>query len=149
MGGKMRWRWGDERAIMAAPAREARIDLGDLVVRDADGRVWPAVLFGDENESGGSLVDRQIELARRFVGVAMQESRRGREDPIRVATGGAFAFDFVSVPYEPDLLGIFNSHTLICVADKQQAIGRMGGDPVEPPGGDETITVILGAHANE
>lgn len=88
MGDKMRWRYGDTNPVIAAVDRTTVIEIGDLVFQDTDD-AKPASAQADQ---GSEAANQQL-LADNFLGVAMQRSRAGDTDPIRVATTGVFEFD--------------------------------------------------------
>jgi len=73
---KMRWRYGDTNPVVSDVEYDTVIELGDLVGL-FNCFTYPA------NEC----------LAGSFLGVAMQRSRYGDSNPIRVATSGVFEFD--------------------------------------------------------
>ena len=84
----MRWRYSDTNPVVAAVDAETVIEIGDLVYQDVD-----------DAKPAGSLrpflspATGQDFFAEAFLGVAMQRSRAGETDPIRVATTGVFEFD--------------------------------------------------------
>jgi len=95
MTDKMRWRYGDTNPVIAAVDSTTAIEIGDLVYLDTDD-AKPASLQADQ----GTEPDNQSQFADNFLGVAMQRSRSGDADPIRVATTGVFEFDCPSDTYE-------------------------------------------------
>jgi hypothetical protein len=99
---KMRWRYGDTNPVVAAVDGGTVIEIGDLVYQDVDD-AKPASAQSDQ----GSETANQELLADNFLGVAMQRSRNGDTDPIRVATTGVFDFDCPSGTFElGDLVGV-------------------------------------------
>ena len=101
MSDKMRWRYGDTNPVVAAVDSSTVIEIGDLVYQDVDD-ARPASSQADQ----GSETANQALFADNFLGVAMQRSRSGDTDPIRVATTGVFEFDCPSGTFElGDLLG--------------------------------------------
>lgn len=101
MSDKMRWRYGDTNPVVAAVAAETVIEIGDLVWQDTD-QAKPASGVADQ----GTDQQNQEYFADRFLGVAMQRSRAGDTDPVRVATTGVFEFDCPAGSFElGDLLG--------------------------------------------
>ena len=88
MNDKMRWRHGDTNPVIAAVDSATVIEIGDLVYQDVDD-AKPASSQADQ----GSETANQELLADNFLGVAMQRSRSGDTDPIRVSTTGVFEFD--------------------------------------------------------
>jgi hypothetical protein len=95
MSDKMRWRYGDTNPVVAAVDSATEIEIGDLVYLDTDD-AKPASSQADQ----GSEAANQELFADRFLGVAMQRSRSGDADPIRVATTGVFEFDCPSGTFE-------------------------------------------------
>ena len=101
MADKMRWRYGDTNPVVAAVASSTVIEIGDLLWQDTN-QAKPASVQADQGTDG----DNQETLADSFLGVAMQRSRSGDTDPIRVATTGVFEFDCPSTDFElGDFLG--------------------------------------------
>ncbi len=101
MTDKMRWRYGDTNPVIAAVDSTTAIEIGDMVYLDTDD-AKPASSQADQ----GTEPANQSLLAVSFLGVAMQRSRSGDTDPIRVATTGVFEFDCPSTTYElGDLVG--------------------------------------------
>lgn len=126
----MRWRYGETNAVLAAVDSPTIIEIGDLLFLDTDEKsqldVKPASLLSPPNQ--GLFRDR-------FIGVAMQRSRSGDTESIRVATTGVFEFDCGFDSYEiGDLIGIEvsadSSQWFLCdqfvakVIDEKLAIGR-------------------------
>ena len=102
MSDKMRWRYGDTNPVVSAVDSASVIEIGDLVYQDTDD-AKPASSQADQ----GSETANQELLADNFLGVAMQRSRSGDTDPIRVATTGVFEFDCPSGTFElGDLVGV-------------------------------------------
>jgi hypothetical protein len=87
MSDKMRWRYGDTNPVIAAVEGDTVIEIGDLVWQDVDD-AKPACRQANQQEPCS-----QASFAARFLGVAMQRSRWGETNPIRVATTGVFEFD--------------------------------------------------------
>jgi hypothetical protein len=91
----MRWRYGETSPVMLPVDSATVIELGDLVYLDTD-----------DAKPAASLVDQLSEAANqeafhdKFAGVAMQKSRAGDTDPIRVATTGVFEFACASGTFE-------------------------------------------------
>ncbi len=101
MTDKMRWRYGDTNPVIAAIDSATVIEIGDLIYLDTDD-AKPASAQADQGTETGN----QSLFADNFLGVAMQRSRSGDTDPIRVATTGVFEFDCPSSTYElGDLVG--------------------------------------------
>lgn len=95
MSDKMRWRYGDTNPVMSAVDSATVIEIGDLVYLDTDD-AKPASAQTDQ----GNKVANQTLFASNFLGVAMQRSRTGDTDSIRIATSGVFEFDCTSGTYE-------------------------------------------------
>lgn len=101
MSDKMRWRYGDTNPVVAAVDSATVIEIGDLVWHDTD-NAKPISSRAD----GGSMAINQTNMAKTFLGVAMQRSRSGDVSPIRVATTGVFEFDCAGDTFElGDLIG--------------------------------------------
>lgn len=94
MANNMRWRYGDTKPVVLPVASDTVIEIGDLVYL-GEGHANPAASYEDQL----SLVANQEAFHDAFVGVAMQQSRAGDTQPIRVATGGVFEFDCNSNSY--------------------------------------------------
>jgi hypothetical protein len=88
MADKMRWRYGDTNPVVAQPLAEDVIEIGDLLYQ-ASGYARPASALKHEDRSARDLP--RLFVAE-FLGVAMQRSRCGDIDSIRVATTGVFEF---------------------------------------------------------
>jgi hypothetical protein len=129
MTDKMRWRYGDTNPVIAAVAAETVIEIGDLVYQDTD-NAKPASLEASQGTEGAN----QELFAHAFLGVAMQRSRAGDTDPVRVATTGVFEFDCLPAAFElGDLVGAdaaaagtpLLDQQVVKVAASKQAIGRV------------------------
>lgn len=100
MSDKMRWRFGDTNPVIAAVNRETEIEIGSLVFQDTN-NAKPA-----SAEAHGTHEANAEKFVEYFLGVAMQRSRNGDTDPIRVATTGVFGFDCPASTFElGDLIG--------------------------------------------
>ncbi|KKL91322.1 hypothetical protein LCGC14_1895900 [marine sediment metagenome] len=95
MSDKMRWRYGNTNPVMSAVDSATVIEIGDLLYHDTDD-AKPALI----QKECGSEVNNQCLFASTFLGVAMQCSRAGDTDAIRVAISGVFEFDCTRVGYE-------------------------------------------------
>lgn len=96
----MRWRYCDTNSVSAAVESATVIKVGDFLWQDVD-QAKPASARGPDGEYGP-----QFAFARSFLGVAMQRSRAGDADPIRVATTGVFEFDCDATDFElGDIVG--------------------------------------------
>ena len=93
----MRWRYGDTSPVVTKPiASGVVIEIGDLVEQDASGNVTPAA----SHTWNTDLATTQGEFHATFLGIAMQRSRSGDIDPIRVATAGVFELAAASATFE-------------------------------------------------
>ena len=126
---RMRWRYGDTNPVMAAVDSATEIELGDLLVLDTDD-AKPAASLADQ----GTEATNQALLTTKFLGVAMQRSRAGDVDPVRVATTGVFEYVCPSGTFElGDLIGgdenaagnALLNQQVSKVSDAQHAIGRV------------------------
>jgi len=129
MSDKMRWRYGDTNPVVAAVDSSTVIEIGDLVYQDTDD-AKPASSQADQ----GTETANQDLFVDNFLGVAMQRSRSGDTDPIRVATTGVFEFDCPSGTFElGDLVGVDENsqgdalldQQVDAVSASQYAVGRV------------------------
>ena len=95
MANTMRWRYGDTSPVMLPVDATTVIEIGDLVYLETDD-VRPASSQADQ----GTEAANQELFHDKFAGVAMQASRNGDTQPIRVATAGVFEFDCLSSTFE-------------------------------------------------
>jgi hypothetical protein len=115
MSDKMRWRYGDTNPVVAAVDSGTVIEIGDVLWLDTDD-AKPASAQSDQ----GSETDNQTLLTVNFLGVAMQRSRSGDTDPVRVATTGVFEFDCPSGTFEiGDLIGVDENSGGTLLLDQQ------------------------------
>jgi hypothetical protein len=115
MSDKMRWRYGDTNPVVAAVDSATVIEVGDVLYQDTDD-AKPASDQADQ----GSEAANQILFAANFLGVAMQRSRSGDTDPIRVATTGVFEAVCPSATYElGDKIGPSEAASGIVLEDQQ------------------------------
>jgi hypothetical protein len=127
MRDNVRWRYGDTNPVVAAVDSATVIEFGDLVYQDVD-NAKPASSQADQ---GGETANQEL-FADNFLGVAMQRSRLGDTDPIRVAATGVFVFDCPPSMFElGDLFGpVINdagklqNQTVGLVPHPRKAIGR-------------------------
>ena len=129
MADKMRWRYGDTNPVLAAVDAATVIEIGDLVYQEEDD-ARPAASQGNL----GGIPQNEEAFADKFLGVAMQRSRAGDADPIRVATTGVFEFDCPAGPYELSHFmapcrnlagdGLLNQRVEL-VADAKYAVARV------------------------
>lgn len=116
---KMRWRYGDTNPVVAAVLSDTEVEIGDLVAQSED----HAVPKGDESTHL---------FARNFLGVAMQRSRVGDTDPLRVATTGVFEFDCAPLKFSlGDKVGAEEKQKVKPVDSKTEAIARVAKVPRE------------------
>lgn len=129
MADRMRWRYGETNPVVAAVDSATEIEIGDLLYLDTDD-AKPASAYPDQ----GTESANQAALAAKFLGVAMQRSRPGDTEPIRVATTGVFEFDCPSTTFElGDLMGgdenaagnALLDQQVAKVTQAQYAIGRV------------------------
>jgi len=114
---KMRWRYGDTNPVVAAVDSGTVIEIGDLVYQDTD----DAKPAGSQADQGSEAANQEL-FADHFLGVAMQRSRSGDTDPIRVATTGVFEFDAPSGTFElGDLVGADENAAGDALMDQQVA----------------------------
>jgi hypothetical protein len=95
MANTMRWRYGDTCPMMMPVDSATVIEIGDLVALDVD----DAKPASAQTDQGTELGNQQL-FHDLFAGVAMQASRSGDTQPIRVATTGVFEFDCLSTTME-------------------------------------------------
>lgn len=95
MANTMRWRYGETNPVMLPVDSTTVIEIGDLVYLDTDD-AKPASAQADQ----GTEAANQELFHDKFAGVAMQQSRSGDTQPIRVATAGVFEFDCLSSTFE-------------------------------------------------
>lgn len=117
MSDNMRWRYGDTNPVVLPVDSATVIEIGDLVYLDTDDAKPASAQADTETEAGN-----QEAFHDHFVGVAMQRSRSGDTDPIRVATTGVFEFVCPSGTYEVgDLLGADEASSGTALEDQQIA----------------------------
>lgn len=128
MADTMRWRYGDTKPVVCAVDSGTVIEVGDLLYLDTD-NVKNANALAD----AGSLAANQEAFHDAFVGVAMQRSKSGETDPIRVATAGVFEYPQASATVEVGkLMGsvevssndALEDQKVVGVAAENLAIGR-------------------------
>lgn len=128
MANTMRWRYGDTCPVMLPVDSATVIEIGDMVFLDID----DAKPASGQTDQGTELGNQQL-FHDIFAGVAMQASRNGDTQPIRVAATGVFEFDCLSTTLEVgDLLtpdenaggtALLNQ-TVVKVTNANAAIGR-------------------------
>jgi len=95
MADVMRWRYGETNPIVLPVESETVIEIGDLVYLDTDDAKPASAQVDQESES-----TNQALFHSKFAGVAMQRSRSGDVEPIRVATTGVFEMTCASATFE-------------------------------------------------
>lgn len=95
MSDVMRWRYGETNPIVLPVDAETVIEIGDLLYLDTDDAKPAAAQVDQESESAN-----QTAFHNKFAGVAMQRSRSGDAEPIRVATTGVFELACASATFE-------------------------------------------------
>jgi hypothetical protein len=115
MSNLLRWRYGDTNPILVPVDSSSVIEIGDLVYLDTDD-AKPASLHADQ----GSEALNQEAFHDKFLGVAMQQSRSGDTDQIRVATAGVFEFACPSGTFEiGGLVGVDEASSGTALEDQQ------------------------------
>jgi hypothetical protein len=95
MADLLRWRYGETNPVVLPVDSATVIEIGDLVYLDTDD-AKPASAQADQSSKGAN----QELFHDKFAGVAMQRSRAGDTQPIRVATSGVFEFACGSGTFE-------------------------------------------------
>ncbi len=128
MANTMRWRYGDTQPVMLPVDATTVVEIGDLIYLETDD-VRPASAQADQLTEAAN----QELFQDKFAGVAMQASRNGDTQPIRVATAGVFEFDCLSATFEVGkLIGVdenaagtaLEKQVVAPVATSNLAIGR-------------------------
>jgi hypothetical protein len=128
MADRMRWRYGETNPVVAAVDSAQTIDIGDNVYQVTDD-ARPA-----DQISYSSLAQTQEDFVDSYLGVAMQRSRNGDTDPIRVATTSVFEFTCAAATFElGDLVGpddnagasALECQKVIAVTKAPRPIGRV------------------------
>jgi hypothetical protein len=128
MSNTMRWRYGETNPVVLAVAAETVIEIGDLVWVES-GEAKPAAALEDQLSEAAN----QEAFHDTFAGVALQQSRAGDTDPIRVATTGVFEFACASDTFAVgELIGVdeassgtaLENQAVASVAAPNLAIGR-------------------------
>ena len=147
MANTMRWRYGDTNPVMMAVDAATVIEIGDLVLQDTD----DAKPASSQTDQGTELANQQL-FHDLFVGVAMQASRSGDTQPIRVATSGVFEFDILSTTLEvgdmlaPDENGAgvaLLNQTVAKVTNANAAVGRCA-KRLNPAGTRVLVDIVSG-----
>jgi hypothetical protein len=128
MSNTMRWRYGETNPVVLAVASATVIEIGDLIYV-ASGEAKPASAQADQSSEAAN----QEAFHDAFAGVALQQSRAGDTDPIRVATTGVFEFACASDTFEVgELIGVdeaasgtaLEDQVVASVATPNLAVGR-------------------------
>jgi hypothetical protein len=145
MANMMRWRYGDTSPVQLPVDSATVIEIGDMVYLDTDD-AKPASAQADQGtETGNQQLFHDF-----FAGVAMQASRSGDTQPIRVATTGVFEFDCLSATLEVgDLMGSDEhsggtsllNQTVVKVTTANAAVGRCA-KRVNPAGTRVLVDVV-------
>src|SRR5437016_5813843 len=120
----MRWRYGDTNPVVFAVDSATVIEIGDLLWLNTDD-ARPASLV----TYGASLAATQQTFHDKFAGVAMQRSRVGDTDPVRVATTGVFEFACASATFEIGARIGVDDNTGGTALLNQQVIGTAAANP--------------------
>jgi hypothetical protein len=94
MANTMRWRYGETNPVVLPVDSAKVIEIGDLVYLDTTAKPASALTYG------ASLAATQEAFHDKFAGVAMQQSRNGDTQEIRVATTGVFEYACASATFE-------------------------------------------------
>lgn len=115
MSNSMRYRYGATNPIMVPVDSAQVIEIGDLVWLNTDD-ARPASSQTDQLTEAAN----QQEFKRLFLGVAMQQSRSGDTDSIRIATSGTFEMACPSATYEiGSLVGASEAASGTALEDQQ------------------------------
>lgn len=139
MSNNMRWRYGDTNPVKSPPVDTAYlIEIGDLVyLAQTYSQPGASVNIGDVAPASLMTWTTNLQVTQQmfkkdFLGVAMQQSRIGDTDPIRVATEGVFEFDCASTAFKQgDLIApakqsgnLLENQKVALATDVNGAIGR-------------------------
>lgn len=114
---RMLWRYGDLNVVYAAVDAETVIEQGDLLFQETDD-ARPCPRVGTQ----------RVWFAEKFLGVALQRSRLGDTEPIRVGTTGVFEFDCLPSRFElGDLIAPIGPQQIILARAPHFAIARVAG----------------------
>jgi hypothetical protein len=94
MSNTMRWRYGETNPVVLPVASATVIEIGDLVYLDTTAKPAGGLSYG------ASLAATQETFHDAFAGVAMQQSRAGDTQDIRVATSGVFELAAASATFD-------------------------------------------------
>lgn len=125
------WKYGDVSPVITAPVDTATvISVGDLIYIDSGTNLpHPASDFTWDT----NIATTQEEFHDVFLGVALQRSRAGDTDPIRVGTTGVYELDCAATTFElGNLLGpakaagnALLAQTVVATASAPVSIGRV------------------------
>jgi predicted RecA/RadA family phage recombinase len=126
MSNTMRWRYGETNPVVLPVSSATVIEIGDLVYFDSGtNTVKPAGAL----TYGASLAATQDSFHDKFAGVAMQQSRNGDTQDIRVATTGVFEFVCASATFEVGArIGVDKNAGATALLN-QQVIGTAAANP--------------------
>jgi hypothetical protein len=123
MANTMRWRYGETNPVVLPVASSTVIEIGDLVYFNTTTFAAGALTYG------GSLAATQESFHDKFAGVAMQASRNGDTQDIRVATTGVFEFGCASATFEVGArIGVDDNAGATALVS-QQVIGTAASNP--------------------
>ena len=94
MANTMRWRYGETNPVVLPVASATVIEIGDLLYLDTTAKPAGVLTYG------ANLAATQETFHDSFAGVAMQQSRAGDTQDIRVATTGVFEFACASATFD-------------------------------------------------
>ena len=129
MANTMRWRYGDTKPVVLPVDSATVIEIGDLVYLDTDD-AKPASAAG---RCRAPKPANQEAFHDKFAGVAMQASRNGDTQPIRVATTGVFEFDCLSSTFEVGKLDRRRTRTPAARRSRTRSWRRRHGQPRHRP----------------
>ncbi|MBS0207803.1 MAG: hypothetical protein JSS27_02515 [Planctomycetes bacterium] len=145
MADTMRWRYGDTNPVVLPVLSGTVLEIGDLVYLDS-GTALPAAALAD----AGSKAANQQAFHAKFAGVAMQRSRVGDVNPIRVATTGVFEFDCAAAtfmvgdklgPEQPTGTTALANQQVAAVSAMNETIGRCA-KLVNPAGSQVLVDIV-------
>lgn len=129
MSNVMRFRYDGPNHLIVPVDSATVIEIGDLLYLDTD----DAKPASSQSDQGTETLNQQL-FRRNWLGIAMQQSRNGDTDAIRVAIHGVFEMPCVSATYEiGDLLAVdeassgtaLEDQKVVKVTTHDVAIGRV------------------------
>lgn len=123
MANTMRWRYGETNPVVLPVASATAIEIGDLVYLDTTVKPAGGLTYG------ASLAATQEAFHDVFAGVAMQQSRAGDTQDIRVATSGVFEFGCASATFDVGTRIGADDNTGATALENQQVIAVDGASP--------------------